>query len=324
MMNTKRLMIVGFSLLGISLLVALGVTQPETIVPALNSFLMIGIGLALGFYLNHRFGLPWGVFGAGVLTFIVSQVLHIPFNLYLLNPLLARIAPQPTAGSDDLILWGILLGLSAGIFEETARYLILRFWRKDIRTWKLSVMFGAGHGGIEAVILGILAFISFVQLVFYRRMGADSLGTLVSGDQAEAVYSALSTYWSASWYEHLWGSLERFSVISIHLSATVLVYNSVRRNNLLWYLAAIAWHALVDFFAVYASQSWGIPVTEAIIFGLGILGWVIVFSLRKAHPPPEPEPEDTPAEAIQPAPQISRLAQEKPITKENLEESRYE
>ena len=323
-MKTKRLIFVGFGLLGLSLLIALGVTQPETIVPALNSFLMIGIGLALGFYLNHRFGLPWGVFGAGVLTFIASQVLHIPFNIYLLNPFLARIAPEPSAGSNDLILVGALLGLSAGIFEETARYLVLRFWRKDIQSWKHSVMFGAGHGGIEAVILGILAFISFVQLVFYRRMGADSLGSLVEGDQVEMLSAALRTYWSASWYEHLWGSLERFSVISIHLSATVLVYNSVRRKNLIWYLAAVAWHTLVDFFAVFASQSWGIPATEAIIFVFGILGWVIIFGLREPHPPPTPVSEDTPTEAIQPALQINPVAQDQPITKESLEDSRYE
>jgi len=323
-MKTKRLIIAIFGLLGLSLLITLGGTQPETIFPALNSFLMIGIGLALGFYLSHRFGLPWGLFGAGALTFIASQVLHIPFNLYLLNPFLARIAPHPSAGSNDLILWGILLGLSAGVFEETARYLVLRFWRKEVRSWKQSVMFGAGHGGIEAIILGVFAFISLLQLIFYRRMGAESLGTLVEADQVDALYNVLHTYWSSTWYEHLWGSLERFSVISIHLSATVLVYNSLRRNNLLWYLAAVGWHAFVDFFAVYAGQSWGIPATEAIIFVFGILGWVMVFWLRESHPPPESASEDTPPEAIQPAPQLRPVEQEKSITKESLEESRYE
>jgi len=104
----------------------------------------------------------------------------------------------------------------------------------------------------------------------------------------------------------------------------VLVYQSVRRSNILWYLAAVAWHTLIDFFAVYASQSWGIPATEAIIFGLGLLGWGIVFGLRKAHPPPAPVSEPPSAQVIQPAPKLARLAQDKPITKESLEESRYE
>jgi uncharacterized membrane protein YhfC len=239
----------------------------------------------------------------------------------LLNPFLARVAPQPAPGSKDLILWGILLGLSAGLFEETARYLVLRFWRKEVQSWRQSLMFGAGHGGIEAVILGILGFISFLQLFFYRQFGTESL---VPSGQAEVLQTTLRAYWDSSWYEHLWGALERFSVISIHLSATVLVYQSLRRKNLLWYLAAVLWHTLVDFFAVYASQSWGIPVTEAALFGLGLLGWGIVFLLRDSHPPPQPDQHPIPVQAIQPPPLPTPVVPEKQITKESLEESRYE
>jgi uncharacterized membrane protein YhfC len=322
-MKTKQLIVVGFVLLSLALLMTLSVTQPDTIIPALNSFLMIAIGLFLGFYLSQRFGLAWGLFGAGALTFIASQVLHIPFNIYLLNPFLEKIAPQPAPGSKDLILWGILLGLSAGVFEETARYLILRFWRKEVQYWKQAIMFGAGHGGIEAVILGIIGFISFVQLFIYRQIGAESLGSLTESGQVEALQTAISTYWSSNWYEHLWGALERFSVIPIHLSATVLVYQSLRRKNLLWVLAAILWHALVDFIAVVSGQSWGIPITEAILFGLGMLGWGMVFLLRDP-PPPEPNSESSPSEVIQPAPLLKPVEQDQSITKESLEESRYE
>lgn len=322
-MKTKQIITAGFVLLGIALLTTLGVSQPETIIPALNSFLMIGLGLILGFYLSHRFGLSWGLFGAGALTFIASQVLHIPFNYYLLNPFLARIAPQPTPGSRDLIFWGILLGLSAGVFEETARYLVLRFWRKEVQSWKQTIMFGAGHGGIEAVLLGLIGFISFLQLVFYRQLGAENLASMAEGSQLEALQSVLRSYWNLNWYEHLWGTLERFSVVSIHLSATVLVYQSLRRKNLFWYLAAILWHTLVDFFAVYAGQSWGIPTTEAILFGLGLLGWGIVFLLKDSHPPPQTEPS-TQIENPQPAPLPKPAVQEQSITKESLEESRYE
>ncbi|MEJ2513403.1 MAG: hypothetical protein P8Y72_17630, partial [Anaerolineales bacterium] len=105
-MKTKQLIIAGFSLLGILLLVILGTSQPDTILPALSSFMMIALGLVVGFYLKQRFSLSWSLFGAGALTFIASQVLHIPFNLYLLNPFLARVAPQPNPDSQDLVLWG--------------------------------------------------------------------------------------------------------------------------------------------------------------------------------------------------------------------------
>lgn len=322
-MKTSSILTLIAVLLAAAILLFLGLTQTETLIPALNAFLMIGLGLGLGFLLHHRFGLPWGLYGAGALTFILSQVGHIPFNLWVLNPFLARVAPQAGPNSGDLLLWGALLGLSAGVFEETARYLVLRFWQKDVRTWRLSVMFGAGHGGIEAVLVGLFAFLGFMQLALFRQFDPQAFTGLSEGPQLEALQFTLKTYWGYNWYEHLWGSLERFSVLPIHLSATVLVYKAVRDRNLLWYLAAVAWHTLVDFFAVYASQSWGIPQTEGIIFVLGLLSWGIVFLLRDSHPPPEPEPERTETVIKPPAGPLPP-AEEPSLTDQDLEESRYD
>jgi len=320
-MKTSQVLALIAGLAGVSLLIFLGFTQPDTVVPALNAFLMIGLGLGLGLVMRHRFGLPWGLYGAGALTFVLSQVGHIPFNAYVLNPILGNIAPQPMPGSTDLIVWASLFGLSAGVFEETARYLVLRFWRRGVQSWRLSLMFGAGHGGIEAIIIGALAFIAFFQLVFYRQFDPQAISGLTEGPQLEALRQTLNAYWGSNWYEHLWGSLERFSVLSIHLSATVLVYQAVRRRNLLWYLAAVLWHTLVDFFAVYASQTWSIPLTEGIIFLFGLIGWGIVFLLKdrgveKIEPEAVQQVIEPPVTPVTPA--------EKTLTTNDLEESRYE
>jgi hypothetical protein len=112
-------------------------------------------------------------------------------------------------------------------------------------------------------------------------------------------------------------------VLPIHLSVTVLVYKAVRDRNLLWYLAAVAWHTLVDFFAVYASQSWGVPQTEGILFVLGLLSWGVVFLLRDSHPPPELEPEG-PEIVIEPPAGPLPPAKEPSLTDQDLEESRYD
>ncbi|MGD2026687.1 MAG: YhfC family glutamic-type intramembrane protease [Anaerolineales bacterium] len=321
-MKLKRAILLIILLVSAALLLTVGISQPETVFPVLNTFLMIGLGLGLGILLAQRFGLPWALYGAGALTFIASQVLHIPFNAYLLNPLLAKIAPAPQPGSTSLAVWGVLLGLSAGIFEETARYLMLKFWRKDVTTWRLSLMFGAGHGGIEAILVGLAAFIGFLQLFNYRQMSPEALRALAEGPQLEGLQAVIGTYWNYNWYEHLWGALERFSVLPVHLSATVMVYRGVREGKFRWYLAAVAWHALVDFFAVFAAQSWGIPLTEGILFLIGLLSWGIVFLLKE---PAKPALSEPPA-PVDPAPEELLIppAQEKPITEESLEESRYE
>ncbi len=146
---------------------------------------------------------------------------------------------------------------------------MLRFWRKDIRSWRQSLMFGAGHAGIEAILVGVLAFIAFLQLFLYRQIDPQAITGLAEGEQLAYLRETITTYWASDWWGYLWGALERFSVIPIHLAATMMVYRSVKDRKFLWYLAAVLWHTLVDFFAVYASQTWSIPLTEGILFLTG-------------------------------------------------------
>ena len=79
-MKLQRRILTIFILLSLTLLAVAAFTRPETVFPVLNSLLMIGLGLGLGILLARRFGLSWGLYGVGALTFIGSQVLHIPFN----------------------------------------------------------------------------------------------------------------------------------------------------------------------------------------------------------------------------------------------------
>jgi uncharacterized membrane protein YhfC len=323
-MDVKRILRTAIILILAILVIWIATQRPETILPALNALLMIALGLGIGVLFAKKWGVNWGLFGVGALTFIFSQVLHIPFNTFLLNPFLAEKFPNAGPGSPDLLWWGLFLGLSAGLFEETARYLVLRFWRKDVTTWEKSMMFGAGHGGSEAVIIGIITFIAFFQLMAYRQIDLNALAEKYNADQITNLRITLDTYWNYKWYEHLWGAVERFSVLPVHLAATVMVYRGVRDKKIVWYLAAVAWHTAVDCFAVFSGQSWGIPLTELILFVFGMFGWGIVFLLRRQEPAPEMqapefEPQTPPASPIVESPAI-----EKPITKESLEESRYE
>jgi uncharacterized membrane protein YhfC len=327
-MKTKNILILVFTVLLSALALTVGIRSPDTIMPAINAFLMIAIGLSVGFYMAKKFNLPWGIFGAGVLTFIGSQVLHIPFNQFVLNRFLANQFPQPQPLSQDLMIWGALLGLSAGLFEETGRYLVIRFWRKDVDTWKKSIMLGAGHGGIEAILVGMIAFISFLQLIAYRQMDLSLLAESMESTQYAALQNALTTFWGFEWYEYLWGAFERMSVLPFHIAASVLVYRSVRDRKILWYLLAVGLHTLLDFFAVFASQSWGIPQTELTLFFCGLLSVGIIFLLREKDPAPEPADEiqeiQAPPLPQETVPVPDGLAQDKPITLENLEESKYD
>jgi uncharacterized membrane protein YhfC len=111
----------------------------------LNALLMLVPSILLGRYIARKRNIGWSVFLAGAVTFVLSQVGHLPFNASVLPGLNAQIEQWPnTAG---LIALSIFLGLSAGVFEEVARYLTYRFWRKDVRTWGGGLMLGASRRG---------------------------------------------------------------------------------------------------------------------------------------------------------------------------------
>ena len=287
----------------------------DIVIRVLNALLMIAIPLVLGVYLSKKQGTGWRLFGIGAVTFIASQVLHIPFNAWVLNPLLETLGLSFTGTTVQSIVLALLFGLSAGVFEETSRYVVYRFWLKKPldRTWRSALMFGAGHGGIESIILGVLALVAFIQLLVYRN--AD-LSAIVPADQLELAMSQVETYWSLPWYAALLGAVERAAAISFHLSATVLVLQVFRRRNILWLFFAIGLHTLLDAVAVFGMQTWGMYITEALIVGLAILSLGIIFLLRQ---PTELSDILPPEETQSP---FSEIQSQEP-TIENLEDSRY-
>lgn len=249
----------------------------DVVVRSLNGLLMIALPLCLGVVLIRRFRLGWGLFGVGVATFLGSQLLHLPFNQWVLNPMLDRLG-LATAGPGLPLIWlGVSLGLSAGVFEEGARALVYRLWLRQARSWREALVFGTGHGGIEAIVLGVLVLYGLLQALALR--GVD-LATVVPAEQIEATRAGLDAYWAAPWHLAILGALERAFALCMHLAATVLVLQTFRRHNGLWLLAAVAWHALVDAAAVVTAASWGPYWAEAVIGLLAAASLGIVVLLR--------------------------------------------
>jgi uncharacterized membrane protein YhfC len=267
---------------------------------------MIAMPLALGAYLIRRYRSGWGLFLVGAVTFIGSQILHIPFNAYVLNPLLASAGFGAETGPGlTLALAALLLGLSAGVFEEGARWLAFRFWIRRARTWPQGVVFGSGHGGAEAVILGLLALATLIQLVVLR--GQD-LASLVPAEQLAAAQVQVEAYWSLPGWTFFLAAVERASSLAVQITLAVIVLQAfLRPRGGLWLLAAIGWHMLVDAVAVYAGFTTGLyggsvtgtVITEAIIVCMAGISLVMLFKLKPAPelgpvPPPAPPPHAGP------------------------------
>ena len=192
----------------------------------LNWFLMIAMPLGLAIYLTHAWKLSWRFWLVGAATFILSQVGHIPF-LYLTNlalnrpPLVNIFLDMPKIGL--VIFNGIFLGLAAGLFEELSRYAMFRWWARDARSWRTGLLTGAGHGGVEAIIMGVLALFGFINLVALRD---PAVMATVPADQLATVQAQVAAAWAAPWYDTLLGAVERLSAIIIRLAHCRLQVNN--------------------------------------------------------------------------------------------------
>jgi len=290
----------------------------DVLVRLLNALLMILIPLALGVILSRRWGLSWRVFMIGAGTFIGSQVLHIPFNRIALVPLIEKLDLLAEDQGYSLLLYGLLLGLSAGVFEEGARYLVYRLWLRDVRHWEGAVMFGAGHGGAEAILLGGLSLYALLQAITFR--GVD-LEALIPANQLEIARMQLEVYWGAPWHAALLGAAERCLAIVIQISLAVVVFEAIVRRKVIWLLLAVLWHTFVDAVAVVGVSNWGIYLTEAAIAGLALAGLGITIGLRRKIPSEEVSQS---VMQLQARPALPDAPSSKAITKEQLEHSRYE
>ncbi|MEW6567328.1 MAG: YhfC family glutamic-type intramembrane protease [Chloroflexota bacterium] len=284
----------------------------DIFVRALSSGLMVLFPLGLWLAMSRRFRMGLRLVGAGALTFVASQVLHLPFNAWGLSRIFEVLGLESAPRGQAMVLAALLLGLSAGVFEESARYLVYRFWLKDARTWRQAVLFGAGHGGIEAILLGALALLTLFQMASLRNV---DLATVVPAEQLELARQQMQAYWAASWSEALLPALERALAVMLHISLAVTVLQALVRRNAGWLVLAIGWHAVANAAGLLALEWWGAYAAEGVIavVVLGALG--LAWRLRRPG-------EEGPAEAVVPLrPTLSR--KEPPLRHERLDDSRY-
>ncbi len=260
--------------------------------------LMILLPILLGWWLRRRFGIGWGVWLAGAGTFVLSQIVHLPLN-YALGLL---------GGGRGVALWplvplALVAGLSAGICEEGARWLVLTTLAKKTRSWRAGLQYGAGHGGAEAIIFGLLALVSFVAMIALRSL--DPAMLKLAGATADQVQTAAAQYWATPWYMAVLGGLERVFAITLQITLALLVVRAVASKQIGYFLAAVGLHTAVDFWAVWGMATLGMVWVEVGVAIVAAACFWLILRLREETPalaglltePAEPAPLSVPSTA---------------------------
>ena len=240
---------------------------------AVVALLEIIVPLALGYWIVHKLGVTWRVFGLGALFFIVVQVVHTPLVLVTQAPVYLALLPMGTTAAVAVL--AVYLGLLAGLFEEVGRYIVYRYYfqRQGIPlTRENGLQFGAGWGGVESMIVALLVLSSMVSYIVLTGDG----GVIPLPDDP-AVQAQVEALRALTPLDILPGLAERMMTITLHIAWSLMVLAAVVYNRKALLALAVLWHAAVDAAAVYLAQTQGILVTEAVIFVFAVFGLAYIF-----------------------------------------------
>ncbi len=203
-------------------------------------FVSFALPIALFIYSKKKLQARTAPFFIGCGVFVVMVILleSLAHNLIL--------GSTGTAITGSPLLYALYGGLMAALFEETGRYVAMRFFVKPL-DFDNAFMYGVGHGGIEAMILIGLSMISNIVSSAMINSGAmaASLAAMDADTAAKTVVS-LSALWQTPSAYFFLGGLERVIAITLHISLSLLVFRAVRYGEKKHLLLAYFLHFLVD------------------------------------------------------------------------------
>ena len=203
---------------------------------------------------------------ADLVPFFIGMAVMFLFALVLeslVHQLVLNVLPVGQRILNNIWLYALYGGMMAGLFEETGRFIAFKTVLKRYRGRDINaLMYGAGHGGIEAAMVLGSAMISNIVLAIMMNCNMTSVVTAKATEatlpQIEATFDALRNTAPGMYFVSL---LERIIAIPIQLALSVLVWFAAKQKGK-WYLypVAILLHFLVDAILVvvahYLTSTW--------------------------------------------------------------------
>ncbi len=223
--------------------------------------------------------------GGSLLCALIGAGVFVVFAL-VLEPMLHRFM-QSTFGdrlTGNILLYALYGGLAAGVFEETGRFLGMKFLMRKNLTRENSLLYGIGHGGAESVILVGMTFISnlAVSIMINAGMLEKVLEGLDEPLRAQAM-EQISVLWTAPASQFFLAGIERAAAFTLQICLSYIVYRAVKDGKLSLWLLAVAIHFAVDAAIVLLARVLSPYVVESILVAVVICLAVFIARLYRSE-----------------------------------------
>ena len=219
----------------------------------ISGLIEIFLPIALGYYIIRKLRTSWKIWFIGALMFLVSLI-RFPMNTYLTDLIISR-------GINTVTYWLIALipSFTAGLFEEISRYAGIRYLVSDYE-YESGLTYGAGHGGIESILL--------------VGVNVLTIGLILFSNPESLTATELFSITSVPWYLPLFGAYERVMSIVIQISLSIMVLETLRKNDIKYLVLAVMLHIIVNYLSL-SVVSHSILYAEIMItgFAIGLAQW---------------------------------------------------
>jgi len=180
---------------------------------------------------------------AGMAMYIMCVMIMQPIMHYImLNP---HADGTVRLFASDPALYVIYGAITAGIFEESGRFVAFHLLKKKYEGKETALSYGIGYGAIEAILLAGITLITTLTMSAMINDNEARLA-LVAADDANLLYLINELIITEPAY-FLTPGIERIITLSAHISLSIIVWCSVKIKGKLWlYPAAIAMHAIFN------------------------------------------------------------------------------
>lgn len=218
--------------------------------------------------------LVWGCGVFFVFAMILEQILHT-----------IVLTVTGTKLTENIWLYALYGAAAAAVFEETGRFLAMKFGMKKFLTKENALMYGVGHGGFEAILLVGMAQVSnLIMALMINENQLEAILGALDDTQKAATLESLSVLWTTPDYLFFLSGVERVFAIILQISFSVFMYYGVKQAKKSLVFLTVAAHFIVDFImVVLADKIPTLAVEGAICVMAVIVGYMALQLYKKAE-----------------------------------------
>ena len=184
----------------------------------------------------------WFLGAAGF--FVMQVVLRLP-----ILSILSLMPGFQSFAENSYVVYTLLLGFTAGLFEVIGRLVVAKLMVKNL-TYERSIAAGLGHGGIEAIILIGMTYVS--NLLYTGMINGGTFDMTVEqtaalGVDVSSLYALKDALINTPSYLFGLAGYERLLTIICHTAMSLLVcYFVYKKQTMKGVLVALILHTVLD------------------------------------------------------------------------------